>query len=357
MVNITTSFVKRNKDTILKIQTMYQHGDKAGIVRNMMDMFECSNETIYRWYRSGIIKKRLNDMFELLDKVDDIELIDEPHYEKSKIGIWYRKRGLGATKITKDEILYARQNSLSAAAAARYLGISYNTFKKYSREYGILEDIKNQSGVGISNPRKYTKKPNGMDIEIWQAKLRRKELRDKHLHKYHDLNGDIAYGCALYIITIPKGEERMEYINKWGNLPIKIGISKDIVQRYSDMILDKTYVYSDEEKWAEWNGLAEVINIIPFYTTEECVKVESRIHTYIREHRINGMYNKDGNEVWELFEADFDKINEAIETYVTGWRTSKWNGDEMNNEYEDNGPKMCNPIEYKIIKMTSYESN
>jgi hypothetical protein len=116
------------------------------------------------------------------------------------------------------------------------------------------------------------------------------------------------------------------------------------------MILDKTYVYSTEAKWVEWNGLAEVINIIPFYTTEECLKVEGRIHTYIREHRINGMYNKDGNEIWELFEADFDKINEAIETYVTGWRTSKWNADEMNNEYEIEGPKLCNPIEYKIIK-------
>jgi hypothetical protein len=350
MMNITIGFVKRNKDEILKIQTMYQHGDKAGVVSNMAKLFECSRETIYRWNLSGVMKKRLIDMFDLLEKVDDIELIDEPHYEKSKIGVWYRKRGVGAIKITKDEILYARQNSLSAQAAARVLGVSYNTFKKYSKEYGILEDIKNQSGIGIPRKVNYTTKPDGMSIEVWEAKLRRMELRQRHLQKYHDKNGDISYGCALYIITIPKGEDRIEYINKWGSLPIKIGVSKDIVQRYSDMILDKTYVYSNDEKWVEWNALAEVINIIPFYTPEECYKVESRIHTYIRDYRIFGLITKEGNEVCELFQVPFEKINEAIEEYVTGWRTSKWDSEEMNNEYEIEGPKLCNPIEYKIIK-------
>ena len=335
MMNITIGFVKRNKVKILKIQTMYFKNDKAGIVKAMMDMFEVQNETIYRWYHTDIMKRLLTDMFDLLEKVDDVELIDEPHYEKSKIGVWYRKRGVGAVKITKDEILYARQNSLSAQAAARVLGISYNTFKKYSKEYGIFEDIKNQRGFGISKGISYDKKkPDSWSVELWEAKLKRKALRDKHLDKYHNLAGEIQYGCALYIITIPKGEERIDYINKWGSLPIKIGISKNVVNRYSKMIMDKTYITSKEKKWVEWNDLAEVINIIPFYTTEECVKVEGRIHTYLRDYRINGLMSKGGTEVWELFEAPFEKINEAIETYVTGWRVSKWDDNEMNNEYE-----------------------
>ena len=33
--------------------------------------------------------------------------------------------------------------------AARLLGVSYNTYKKYARKYGIFEDLKNPDGTGI----------------------------------------------------------------------------------------------------------------------------------------------------------------------------------------------------------------
>ena len=33
--------------------------------------------------------------------------------------------------------------------AARILGVSYNTYKKYTRKYGIFEDLKNPDGIGI----------------------------------------------------------------------------------------------------------------------------------------------------------------------------------------------------------------
>jgi hypothetical protein len=330
-MKITQKFVKDNKDKILEIQIKYQHKGVKSTIKDLAKLFDVADWSVHRWIHSGKINSTLSQMFSIVETIDTVEILDDTVLKPMK---WY-KRGRGSHKFTKDEILYARQNTMSAQAAARYLGISYNTFKKYSIEHGILDDIKNQSGIGISKGGysiNYTNRPDDVTIEAWEAKLRRKELRDKHLLRYHDNNGDIAYGCALYIITIPKGEERIAYINKWGNLPIKIGVSKDIVQRYSDMILDKTYVYSNEDRWTEWNELAEVINIIPFYTTEECLKVESRIHTYIRDYKISGIYNKEGGEVCELFETPFELLNEAIETYVTGWRISKWNDDEMNNE-------------------------
>ena len=31
----------------------------------------------------------------------------------------------------------------------RILGVSYNTYKKYARKYGIFEDLKNPDGIGI----------------------------------------------------------------------------------------------------------------------------------------------------------------------------------------------------------------
>ncbi len=250
------------------------------------------------------------------------------------------KRGLGSIPLTEIQIKEAQKQSLSAFEASRTLGVSYNTYKKYARHYGIMEDLKNPTGIGIKKvakgPRKpfdWSKKPDNISQEDWEIRLKRRELKKKHVDKYHNDNGDIEYGCALYIITIPKGTERFKYMDKWGHLPIKIGISKDIVKRYSKLILEKSYAYSDKDKWVEWNDLAEVINIIPFYTYEECVRVESRIHAFIKDYRINGLINKEGNKITELFDAPFEKITEAIELYATGWRSLKWDSNEMNNSY------------------------
>lgn len=51
--------------------------------------------------------------------------------------------------ILRREIEEAQQNTRSGAEAARYLGVSYNTYKKYSKLYGIFEQHKNPSGKGI----------------------------------------------------------------------------------------------------------------------------------------------------------------------------------------------------------------
>lgn len=254
------------------------------------------------------------------------------------------KRGLGARPPLESEMREAQSKSKSAFEASRMLGLSYNTYKKYAKAYGIFENLKNPFGYGIrKNKCDSSIKPKNISDEEWNLRKRRRELREKHLHKYHTKDGSVQYGCALYFITIPKGDARKKFIERWGNLPIKIGISKDVVQRYNDLVLKKEYVTSDEEKWVEWNTLAEVINMIPFYTWDECVGIESRIHKYIRDYKIKGLITKAGNEVEEMFEADFEKINEAIETYVTGWRTLKWSSDEMNNDYG-----YCKPIPYSI---------
>lgn len=60
-----------------------------------------------------------------------------------------RKRGVGAKPLLESEIREAQSKARSAMSAARILGVSYNTYKKYAREYGIFEDLKNPDGVGI----------------------------------------------------------------------------------------------------------------------------------------------------------------------------------------------------------------
>ena len=51
--------------------------------------------------------------------------------------------------LTKGMVERAQENTKSAMSAARWLNVSYNTYKKWAKYYGIFEQHKNQSGVGI----------------------------------------------------------------------------------------------------------------------------------------------------------------------------------------------------------------
>ena len=53
------------------------------------------------------------------------------------------KRGIGARPLLESEIKSAQEKSRSAFEAARTLGVSYNTYKKYAQLYGIFENLKN----------------------------------------------------------------------------------------------------------------------------------------------------------------------------------------------------------------------
>ena len=74
----------------------------------------------------------------------------DPTNDLSQAGKQRRmKRGLGAKPLMESEIKDAQKKARSAMEAARILGVSYNTYKKYARKYGIFEDLKNPDGVGI----------------------------------------------------------------------------------------------------------------------------------------------------------------------------------------------------------------
>jgi hypothetical protein len=82
------------------------------------------------------------------------------------------KRGLGARPILESQIKAAQAKSLSARQAAKTLGISYNTYKKYAKLYGIFEDLKNPYGVGIQR-----------DVKIRNIKYNIEDLiNGKHVH-------------------------------------------------------------------------------------------------------------------------------------------------------------------------------
>ena len=51
--------------------------------------------------------------------------------------------------LSKDMILRAMRHTKSNMAAARWLSVSYNTYKKWAKYYKIFDQHKNQEGVGI----------------------------------------------------------------------------------------------------------------------------------------------------------------------------------------------------------------
>ena len=53
------------------------------------------------------------------------------------------------TVLTKNMITDAQENTPSARQAANWLGVTYNTYKKWAKYYNIFEQHKNQSGKGI----------------------------------------------------------------------------------------------------------------------------------------------------------------------------------------------------------------
>ena len=73
------------------------------------------------------------------------------------------KRGMGAKPLLESQIKAAQEKSKSAFEAARLLGVSYNTYKKYAKMYGVFEDLKNPYGIGIEKAKTIKNKKYHID--------------------------------------------------------------------------------------------------------------------------------------------------------------------------------------------------
>lgn len=81
------------------------------------------------------------------EKKDDVF---DPTQDLSKAPKLREKNPGNAVNITEHQIKEVQKKARSAAECARLLGVSYNTYKKYAKRYGLFENLKNPSGVGIS---------------------------------------------------------------------------------------------------------------------------------------------------------------------------------------------------------------
>ena len=72
--------------------------------------------------------------------------------------------------LSKEQILAAQAKTKSNMAAARYLHVSYQHYKRYAKTYNLLDSHKNQSGKGIPKFLKGTKKMPHM-LEIIEGRI------------------------------------------------------------------------------------------------------------------------------------------------------------------------------------------
>lgn len=147
----------------------------------------------------------------------------------------------------ESEIKAAQDESVSAAEAARKLNVSYNTYKKYAKLYGIMERCKcvDSSGLPkVHNPYK-GKYPleeilMGMHPSYSPSRLRKKLIKSKIKIEQCEVCGfseaRITDGKVPLVLAFKDGDrsnhvlENLEmvcyncYHNTYGNL---FGITKD----------------------------------------------------------------------------------------------------------------------------------
>ena len=121
-----------------------------------------------------------------------------PNLENSRT----TKRGLGARPLMESQIKAAQEKSRSAFEAARTLGVSYNTYKKYAKMYGVFDDLKNPYGIGIEKAKGIKNKKYHIDDLIAGKHLK------YPLHKFKNKLFDSGY-VPKVCSSCGFGEERI----------------------------------------------------------------------------------------------------------------------------------------------------
>ena len=98
--------------------------------------------------------------------------------------------------LSKDQIIAAQGKTKSNMAAARYLHVSYQHYKRYAKMYGLFESHKNQSGKGIPKFLKGPKKMPHM-IEIIEGRIAASSFDPNKLKYALIEQGYLSEECAI----------------------------------------------------------------------------------------------------------------------------------------------------------------
>ena len=194
--------------------------------------------------------------------------------------------------ITKQMILNSQSQTKSNMEAARWLEISFNTYKKYAKMYDLYEKHKNQAGFGISKSKPTrTKKLKGID-------------------KYY-INYKPRYKATLYVLGLT-GFEKIAFKNKYQKEFYKIGYTNCVPKRFDDLIGRKALgIPYDESMWKEWFDNLDWIQELSMgsYTIDETVKREAAVHHILKKYKVQNIAST------EIFNVSGDKIKKVIRDF------------------------------------------
>ena len=203
---------------------------------------------------------------------------------------------------SKKELLDARLMCKSWRQVSKdgdaVLDLCYNTLKKWAKHYGIFDKYKNQSGVGIHKPTP------------------RHLCTKKYL--YYDEYGNPNYGGGVYVLGLPFGEIRDNFVKKYGIEPYKVGWGKNVEKRTTE-VLTKYYreVLPKTKMWEEWKEKARPLSYLKYRTDKEAKMVETALHQKLKDYKI------DLDSAREMFDVSSEKLNEIVNVEI-GFRVESW---------------------------------
>tara|TARA_R100001443_G_C3325772_1_gene171195 strand:- start:82 stop:1020 length:939 start_codon:yes stop_codon:yes gene_type:complete len=205
-------------------------------------------------------------------------------------------------KITKEMILSAQDNTKSNREASQWIGVCFNTYKKWAKHYGVFEQHLNQAGVGISK---------GFAVTSENGTVKKAKGHDKRW----DSDGNPNYGSAVYILGLEG--EKLEYFRKtWNREFYKVGKANDIRYRVNDLLKKKELgIPWHDDMWNYWGKNADVIEAIPTRTEAEAYETEKAFHYKLNGNKVHGIVSQ------EMFEVSRKLINELIQIEVIDYKS------------------------------------
>ena len=97
--------------------------------------------------------------------------------------------------LSKEQIVAAQGKTLSNMAAARYLHVSYQHYKKYAKMYNLFDNHLNQAGKGVPKFLKGSKKMPAM-IEIIEGRIAASSFEPNKLKYALIEQGYLAEECS-----------------------------------------------------------------------------------------------------------------------------------------------------------------
>ena len=197
--------------------------------------------------------------------------------------------------ITKQMILDAQSQTKSGMEAARWLGVSYPTYKKHSKKYNIFEQHFNQSGKGIK--KGFAMKPIDPNAKKY---------------KYFSPDNLPKHNSVVYWLGLDE-DDSIEFNKKWNYNPIKVGKAKNLFKRVNE-VLGKYYpgMLPKTKMWKEWLEKAKPLGWMNFWTEEEANKVERAFHNRLISYKMNAGSTK---EMFDISVEQIEKIEKEMYSY------------------------------------------